>query len=160
MSAARKDPGAARRQSAKDARAAAEDAAAQADLERVYQHIVSRAPEHDFDPTIDRVRRLFELLGDPQHAFRTIHLTGTNGKTSTARVAERLVREHGLRTGLFTSPHLTSVTERIVVDGEPLPLEHDALRRLSSDELDSMDWLPADEVFVDALRSHLEQVGQ
>lgn len=109
-----------RRQSAKDARAAAEDAAAQADLERVYQHIVSRAPEHDFDPTIDRVRRLFELLGDPQHAFRTIHLTGTNGKTSTARVAERLVREHGLRTGLFTSPHLTSVTERIVVDGEPL----------------------------------------
>ncbi|SMF31980.1 dihydrofolate synthase/folylpolyglutamate synthase [Cellulosimicrobium cellulans J34] len=118
MSAARAGGG--RRQSAKDARAAAEDAAAQADLERVYQHIVSRAPEHDFDPTIDRVRRLFELLGDPQHAFRTIHLTGTNGKTSTARVAERLVREHGLRTGMFTSPHLTSVTERIVVDGEPL----------------------------------------
>ncbi|MCK0117094.1 bifunctional folylpolyglutamate synthase/dihydrofolate synthase [Isoptericola sp. S6320L] len=104
----------------KAARAAAEDAAAREDLERVYAHIVSRAPEHDVSPTIDRVARLLELLGDPQRSFRAIHLTGTNGKSSTARMAERLVREHGLRTGLFTSPHLTSVTERICVDGEPL----------------------------------------
>nr|WP_216648361.1 folylpolyglutamate synthase/dihydrofolate synthase family protein [Isoptericola chiayiensis] len=63
---------------------------------------------------------MLELLGDPQRTFRVIHLTGTNGKSSTARMAERLVREHGLRTGLFTSPHLSSVTERIQVDGEPL----------------------------------------
>jgi dihydrofolate synthase/folylpolyglutamate synthase len=105
----------------KAARDAAEDAAARADLERIYEHIVSRAPEHDVAPTIDdRVGRLLEMLGDPQHAFRVVHLTGTNGKTSTARMTERLVREHGLRTGLFTSPHLTSVTERICVDGEPL----------------------------------------
>ncbi|WP_402467697.1 bifunctional folylpolyglutamate synthase/dihydrofolate synthase [Isoptericola aurantiacus] len=105
----------------KAARAAADDAAAREDLERVYAHIVSRAPEHDVEPTLDdRVGRLLELLGDPQHTFRVVHLTGTNGKTSTARMTERLVREHGLRTGLFTSPHLTSVTERICVDGEPL----------------------------------------
>lgn len=102
------------------ARVAAEDAVAQESLREVYAEIMSRAPEHDIDPTLDRVRRVLELLGDPQHAFRAIHLTGTNGKSSTARMTERLVREHGLRTGLFTSPHLTSVTERIQVDGEPL----------------------------------------
>jgi dihydrofolate synthase/folylpolyglutamate synthase len=98
----------------------ADDAAARADLDRIWAHIVARAPEHDFDPTLARVARVFEILGDPQHSFRSIHLTGTNGKTSTARMTERLVREHGLRTGLFTSPHLTSVTERIQIDGEPI----------------------------------------
>jgi len=61
-----------------------------------------------------------ELLGDPQHAYPVIHLTGTNGKTSTARIVERILREHGLRTGRFTSPHLVDVTERISIDGEPL----------------------------------------
>ena len=86
----------------------------------IYQHILSRNPEHDFEPTLDRVREACELLGDPQRAFKVIHLTGTNGKTSTARMAESLVREHGLRTGLFTSPHLTSVRERIQIDGEPI----------------------------------------
>nr|WP_166851996.1 folylpolyglutamate synthase/dihydrofolate synthase family protein [Isoptericola sp. BMS4] len=89
-------------------------------MREIYDEIVSRAPEHDIDPTLARVQRVLELLGDPQHAFRSIHLTGTNGKSSTARMTERLVREHGLRTGLFTSPHLTSITERIQVDGEPL----------------------------------------
>ncbi|MCA5893271.1 bifunctional folylpolyglutamate synthase/dihydrofolate synthase [Isoptericola sp. NEAU-Y5] len=115
-SAARK----ARADERRAARQAAEDAAAAESLREVYAEIISRAPEHDIDPTLDRVRRVLELLGDPQHAFRAIHLTGTNGKSSTARMTERLVREHGLRTGLFTSPHLTSVTERICVDGEPL----------------------------------------
>ncbi|MBE1876247.1 bifunctional folylpolyglutamate synthase/dihydrofolate synthase [Myceligenerans sp. TRM 65318] len=67
-----------------------------------------------------RVERVLELLGDPHRAFRAIHITGTNGKSSTARMIESLVREHGLRTGLFTSPHLASVTERIQIDGEPL----------------------------------------
>lgn len=70
-----------------------------------------------------RVERVLELLGDPHRAYRTVHITGTNGKSSTARMVERLVREHGLRTGRFTSPHLTSVTERIAVDGEPLTPE-------------------------------------
>ncbi|MFD7309875.1 bifunctional folylpolyglutamate synthase/dihydrofolate synthase [Promicromonospora sp. NPDC059942] len=70
-----------------------------------------------------RVERVLELLGDPHRAYRTVHITGTNGKSSTARMVERLVREHGLRTGRFTSPHLTSVTERIAIDGEPLTPE-------------------------------------
>jgi dihydrofolate synthase/folylpolyglutamate synthase len=108
------------KRSAATARDAAQDAAAQESLREVYGHIMARAPEHDIDPTLDRVRRVLELLGDPQRSFRVVHLTGTNGKSSTARMVERLVREHGLRTGLFTSPHLTSVTERIQVDGEPL----------------------------------------
>ncbi len=86
----------------------------------IYAHILSRNPEHDFEPTLDRVRDACDLLGNPQEAFRVIHLTGTNGKTSTARMAESLVRSLGLRTGLFTSPHLTSVRERIQVDGEPI----------------------------------------
>lgn len=86
----------------------------------IYAQIVSRNPEHDFEPTLDRVREACDLLGDPQRAFKVIHLTGTNGKTSTARMTESLVRSLGLRTGLFTSPHLTTVRERIQIDGEPI----------------------------------------
>ncbi len=89
-------------------------------LRDAYAAILDRAPEHDFEPTLDRMREVCELLGDPQLAFRVVHVTGTNGKTSTTRMIERLVREHGLRTGRFTSPHLTSVTERIAIDGEPI----------------------------------------
>jgi len=86
----------------------------------IYGHILTRNPEHDFEPTLDRVREACELLGDPQHTYKVVHLTGTNGKTSTARMVDSLVREHGLRTGLFTSPHLTTVRERIQIDGEPI----------------------------------------
>ena len=89
-------------------------------LAEVYAGILDRAPEHDIDPTLDRVAAVLDLLGSPQRAYRVVHVTGTNGKTSTARMIERLVREHGLRTGRFTSPHLSSVTERIVIDGEPV----------------------------------------
>jgi len=96
----------------------AEEAAKEA-----YAHILARAPEHDFEPTLDRVREACALLGDPEAAFRVIHVTGTNGKTSTARMIERLVRAHGLRTGRFTSPHLTTVRERIAIDGEPISAE-------------------------------------
>lgn len=106
-----------RRRKEREAAEAAQGAEA---LQTVYAHIMDRAPEHDIDPTLDRVARVLELLGDPQRAYRTIHIAGTNGKTSTARMVERLVREHGLRTGRFTSPHLTSVTERIAIDGEQL----------------------------------------
>ncbi|WP_129336766.1 bifunctional folylpolyglutamate synthase/dihydrofolate synthase [Cellulomonas endophytica] len=93
---------------------------AREEADEVYRAILERAPEHDIDPTLERVRAVLELLGDPQRAYRTVHLTGTNGKTSTARMVERLVREHGLRTGRFTSPHLSRVTERIAIDGEPI----------------------------------------
>jgi len=71
-------------------------------------------------PTLDRIAALATLLGDPQRAYPVIHITGTNGKTSTARMAETLLRARGLRTGLYTSPHLSSLRERICIDGEPL----------------------------------------
>ncbi|NLF03830.1 MAG: dihydrofolate synthase [Actinomycetales bacterium] len=96
---------------------------AEDEAERIYRQILDRAPEHDFDPTITRVQRTVDLLGNPQHAYRVIHLTGTNGKTSTSRMVERLVREHGLRTGRFTSPHLATVRERIAIDGEAISPE-------------------------------------
>jgi dihydrofolate synthase/folylpolyglutamate synthase len=82
--------------------------------------LLSRWPESRLEPSLDRIHAFIELLGDPQRAYPVIHLTGTNGKTSTARMIETLVRATGLRTGRFTSPHLQSMTERIVVDGSPL----------------------------------------
>jgi dihydrofolate synthase/folylpolyglutamate synthase len=89
-------------------------------VQAVYRQILDRAPEHDFAPTTDRVRAAADLLGQPQRTYRVIHVAGTNGKTSTARIAESLLRAHGLRTGLFTSPHLASVRERIAIDGQPI----------------------------------------
>ncbi|WP_432540999.1 bifunctional folylpolyglutamate synthase/dihydrofolate synthase [Kineococcus sp. SYSU DK002] len=86
----------------------------------VVDAILARNPEHRIHPTLDRVREACGLLGDPQLSYRVVHLAGTNGKTSTARMVERLVREHDLRTGRFTSPHLTDITERISIDGEPI----------------------------------------
>ena len=82
--------------------------------------LLSRWPESRLDPTLDRIEAFTELLGEPQRAYPVIHLTGTNGKTSTARMVETLLRSIGLRTGRFTSPHLESMTERIVIDGEAL----------------------------------------
>jgi dihydrofolate synthase / folylpolyglutamate synthase len=92
-------------------------------LGEVEREIFARRPEHAIEPTLDRISALATLLGDPQRTYPVIHVTGTNGKTSTARMIETLLRTRGLRTGLFTSPHLSSVRERIVVDGEPLPAE-------------------------------------
>jgi dihydrofolate synthase / folylpolyglutamate synthase len=84
------------------------------------QALLSRWPETRLEPTLDRIAALTELLGDPQRAYPLIHLTGTNGKTSTSRMVDAIVRASGLRTGRFTSPHVESMTERICVDGEPL----------------------------------------
>jgi dihydrofolate synthase/folylpolyglutamate synthase len=89
-------------------------------LREVYQQILTRAPEHDLVPSLDRIAAVCQLLGDPQRAFEAVHVTGTNGKTSTTRMIERLLREHGLRTGRFISPHLNDVRERIALDGEML----------------------------------------
>ena len=91
-------------------------------LREVEREIIARRPEHAIEPSLDRIRALVSLLGDPQRAYPVIHLTGTNGKTSTARMTETLLRARGLRTGLFTSPHLSSIQERICVDGVPLAL--------------------------------------
>ena len=99
------------------ARTAEQEASAKR-LREVNQAILTRAPEHDLVPSLDRIAAVCRLLGDPQRAFEAIHITGTNGKTSTTRMVERLLREHGLRTGRFLSPHLVDVRERIAVDGE------------------------------------------
>ena len=92
-------------------------------LREVEREIFARRPEHSVDPSLARITALVTLLGDPQRAYPVIHLTGTNGKTSTARMTEALLRARGLRTGLFTSPHLSAVGERICVDGQPLDAE-------------------------------------
>ena len=92
-------------------------------LREVELEIAARRPEHQVSPTLDRIAMLVSLLGDPQRAFPVIHVTGTNGKTSMTRMIDTLLRERGLRTGRFTSPHLVSMRERIAVDGVPLPAE-------------------------------------
>ncbi len=103
------------------------DAAHQLEVTRrmreVEGSILSRTPEHDLEPSLDRIAAVMELLGDPQRTFPVIHVTGTNGKTSTARIVESLLRELGLKTGRFTSPHLHSMLERIAVGGRPIEAE-------------------------------------
>src|SRR5215213_4527513 len=85
--------------------------------------LLARWPESRLEPSLDRIAALVELLGDPQRTYPVLHLTGTNGKTSTARMTDGLLRARGWRTGRFTSPHLESMTERITLDGEPLSEE-------------------------------------
>ncbi|WZH36324.1 MAG: bifunctional folylpolyglutamate synthase/dihydrofolate synthase [Microbacterium enclense] len=86
----------------------------------VYAALLERQGEQWVQPRVERTRRVLELLADPQRTYRVIHVTGTNGKTSTSRMIESLLRAMGLRTGLFTSPHLERFTERILIDGEPV----------------------------------------
>jgi len=85
------------------------------------REITARRPEHQVLRSLDRMAMLAGLLGDPQRAFPVIHVAGTNGKTSMTRMIDSLLRERGLRTGRFTSPHLVSVRERICLAGVPLP---------------------------------------
>lgn len=92
-----------------------------ADLLRMAElDLTSRWGEGRMNPTRERIKALVDLIGEPQRNYRGIHLTGTNGKTSSARMIDALLRGFGLRTGRFTSPHLSQITERIVVDGEPV----------------------------------------
>jgi dihydrofolate synthase/folylpolyglutamate synthase len=72
---------------------------------------------------LGRIRGLLDALGNPQKAYPSIHLTGTNGKTSTARMIDSLLRAHGLRVGRYTSPHLETVRERISIEDEPVSEE-------------------------------------
>ena len=81
--------------------------------DEVEDALLSRWPETKLEPSLDRLEAFTELLGEPQHSFRSIHLTGTNGKTSTSRMIETLLRALDLRTGRFTSPHLERMSERI-----------------------------------------------
>ncbi|MEU9020221.1 folylpolyglutamate synthase/dihydrofolate synthase family protein [Actinomadura sp. NPDC048394] len=84
---------------------------------------MSRGVEWEIDPTLDRIRDLVDVLGEPHRAYPVIHVAGTNGKSSTARLIEALLRERGLRTGLYTSPEMTTLRERIAIDGEPISEE-------------------------------------
>jgi len=85
--------------------------------------LLARWPESRLEPSLDRIAAFTELLGEPQRTYPVLHLTGTNGKTSTSRMIDTLIRATGLRTGRFTSPHVESMTERISVDGEQLTEE-------------------------------------
>jgi dihydrofolate synthase/folylpolyglutamate synthase len=102
--------------------AKAANAAEAADLSRVEKALAGRFP-HRMIPDLERMRDLVDLLGHPERAFPVVHLTGTNGKTSTARMIDSVLRAFGLRPGRYTSPHLESVTERISLDGQPASAE-------------------------------------
>ncbi|MCZ2809866.1 bifunctional folylpolyglutamate synthase/dihydrofolate synthase [Modestobacter sp. VKM Ac-2979] len=93
------------------------------DLARVEQALLARWPENRLEPSLTRISALVDLLGSPHRAMPVVQVTGTNGKTTTARMVDELLRGFGLRVGRFTSPHLESMRERIVLDGEPLPAE-------------------------------------
>lgn len=103
--------------------AAARGVETRARMREVEAEILSRAPEHRVQPSLSRVEAVLDILGNPERSYRVVHVTGTNGKTSTARMTERLLAATGLRTGRFTSPHLATIRERICLDGEPISEE-------------------------------------
>ena len=92
-------------------------------LRDVELELSKRWPENKLEPSLDRIEALMDILGQPQRAFPSIHITGTNGKTSTARMIEQLLNTFELRTGRYTSPHVETVTERISLDGAPISPE-------------------------------------
>ncbi|MGW0362620.1 bifunctional tetrahydrofolate synthase/dihydrofolate synthase [Streptomyces sp. NPDC002990] len=92
-------------------------------LLEVEQELAGRWGETKLEPSVSRIAALMDVLGEPQRAYPSIHITGTNGKTSTARMIEALLNAFELRTGRYTSPHVQSITERISLDGAPITAE-------------------------------------
>ncbi|MFJ7156101.1 bifunctional folylpolyglutamate synthase/dihydrofolate synthase [Streptomyces sp. NPDC101118] len=92
-------------------------------LREVEQELASRWGETKLEPSVTRIAALMDVLGEPQRAYPSIHVTGTNGKTSTARMIEALLAAFDLRTGRYTSPHVQMITERISLDGAPIDAE-------------------------------------
>ncbi|MTB15904.1 MAG: dihydrofolate synthase, partial [Actinobacteria bacterium] len=92
----------------------------QARLQAIEEALSARWPETDIEPSLERIAALADMLGSPQRSYPTIHIAGTNGKTTTARMVDALMSAMGLRTGRFTSPHLESVLERVSINGEPI----------------------------------------
>lgn len=90
------------------------------ELGRVEKELLGRWPESRIEWKLERMTALMDVLGDPHLAYPVVHVAGTNGKTSTSRMVDALLRSLDLRTGRYTSPHLESILERICVDGEPL----------------------------------------
>ena len=89
-------------------------------IDAIEQALLKRWPEVKIDPTLDRIAALVDILGSPQLTYPTIHVGGTNGKTTTSRMIDSLLFEMGLRTGRFTSPHLESYLERIAINGQSI----------------------------------------
>ena len=89
----------------------------------IVDELTQRWPEQRVAPSLARIQALVDLLGDPQRSCPVVQITGTNGKGSTAIIVDALLRAQGLRTGRYASPHLTDLTERICVDGEPISAE-------------------------------------
>ncbi len=92
-------------------------------MREIEAEILERAPENDIGPSLERIAAVMELAADPQRTYPVIHVTGTNGKTSTSRMIDTILRESGLSTGRFTSPHLHDIRERITLSGKPIPRE-------------------------------------
>ncbi|WP_084626974.1 bifunctional folylpolyglutamate synthase/dihydrofolate synthase [Pseudoclavibacter soli] len=92
----------------------------QPEVDVLIDELYARAPENRIEPRLDATARVLDLLGDPQRSYGVIHITGTNGKSSTARIAASILQAAGLRVGIFTSPHLVRFNERIVIDGQPI----------------------------------------
>jgi dihydrofolate synthase/folylpolyglutamate synthase len=92
-------------------------------LREVEAELATRWGETKLEPSVTRIAALMDVLGEPQRSYPSIHITGTNGKTSTARMIEALLGAFELRTGRYTSPHVQSVTERISLDGAPISYE-------------------------------------
>lgn len=89
-------------------------------LAEVEEELNERWPETKIEPSLERIELLIDLLGHPERSFDVIHIAGTNGKSSTARMVDSLLRAFHRRVGLVTSPHLQRVTERIGIDGQPI----------------------------------------
>jgi dihydrofolate synthase/folylpolyglutamate synthase len=89
-------------------------------IDAIEAALLARWPETRIAPTLERIAALTDILGSPQLTYPTIHVGGTNGKTSTSRMIDSLLFEMGLRTGRFTSPHLESYLERISINGQPI----------------------------------------
>ena len=92
-----------------------------AELAELENELDTRWPETRIEPSLTRIAALMDLLGSPQHAYPAIHIAGTNGKTSVTRMIDALMVALHRRSGRYTSPHLQRVTERIAVDGRPIP---------------------------------------
>jgi dihydrofolate synthase / folylpolyglutamate synthase len=89
-------------------------------IDAIEKALLARWPESRIAPSIERIAALVDILGSPQLTYPTIHVGGTNGKTTTSRMIDSLLFAHGLRTGRFTSPHLETYLERIAINGQSI----------------------------------------
>lgn len=92
----------------------------QARIDAIEKALLARWPESRIEPTLERISALMDILGSPQLTYPTMHIAGTNGKTTTTRMIDSLLFETGMRTGRFTSPHLESFLERIAINGKSI----------------------------------------